>query len=165
MTIKSDCIFCQIAAKQADASIVYENGKVIAFMDLHPINEGHVLVVPKFHSERLRALPPNIAAAMLEAAQKILIAIESSSINCEGSNLFLSDGAIAGQEVPHSHLHITPRFRGDGHRMGFSGADANKTPRKSLDSTAEKIKKHLALNYPISRDRGPRQTFCEEFFF
>ena len=81
---------------------------------------------------------------MFLVAQKILKAIEKSDVKCEGANIFLSDAPIAGQEVMHSHLHIAPRYTGDGHRMGFSESMATEFPdRNTLNQVANKIKSHL----------------------
>lgn len=135
----NNCIFCKILKGEADASFVYKSDKVTAFMDLNPINKGHVLVIPNEHHERFSYVNSDMVAEMFKVAQNILKAIEKSDIPCEGANLFLSDGEIAGQEVPHSHLHIAPRFTGDGHRMGFSGTDPDESSRDKLNETAKLI--------------------------
>ncbi|ATH07410.1 HIT family protein [Halobacteriovorax marinus] len=138
-----DCIFCKILKGESPASFVYRNDKVSAFMDLNPINKGHVLVIPNEHHKRFAGVDNDTVGEMFKVAQKILKSIESSSIACEGANLFVSDGEVAGQEPPHTHLHITPRFKGDGYRMGFSGTDADESSREKLDETAEIIKSAL----------------------
>lgn len=134
-----DCIFCKVLRNEAEASFVYHGDIVSAFMDLHPVNRGHVLVVPNEHHERFTSLNDSIAAEMFRVARIILAAIEESDIKCEGANLFLSDVENAGQEVPHSHLHIAPRFKGDGHRMGFYEADPDESNRFKLNEVALKI--------------------------
>jgi histidine triad (HIT) family protein len=138
-----NCIFCKILKNEVDASFVYKGDKVTAFMDLNPINKGHVLVIPNEHHVRFAKVDSEMVAEMFKVAQNILKAIEKSNIPCEGTNLFLSDGEIAGQEVPHSHLHIAPRFTGDGHRMGFSGTDADESSRDKLNETAKLIVDNL----------------------
>lgn len=139
----NNCVFCKIIKKEIDASFVYEDDLSIAFLDIHPINEGHVLIIPKKHSERFTQLDAETAAHLFKVGHKILAAIEKSEIKCEGANLFLSDGTIAGQEVMHSHLHIAPRFRGDGQRVGFSHADPEQFPRKRLNEIAQEISKQI----------------------
>ncbi|WP_412462871.1 HIT family protein [Halobacteriovorax sp. RT-2-6] len=134
-----NCIFCKILKGEADASFVYKSDKVTAFMDLNPINKGHVLVIPNEHHERFSYVNSDMVGEMFKVAQNILKAIEKSGIPCEGANLFLSDGEIAGQEVPHSHLHIAPRFTGDGHRMGFSSTDPDESSRDKLNESAKLI--------------------------
>jgi histidine triad (HIT) family protein len=140
-----DCIFCKIITGEIAASKVFEDDRVLAFMDLHPINEGHVLVIPKKHSSKFSMVDESDAGRMFQVAQKILKSIEDSPITCEGANLYLSDGSIAGQDVFHSHLHITPRFSGDGYRMGFSGSTASQASRENLDRIAKLLRDTLRL--------------------
>ncbi len=141
----SKTIFEKIVSNEIEASFVYRDEICVAFMDLNPINEGHVLVVPRIAVERLRDLESKIASHMFVVAQKVLRAIESSTIKIEGANLFLSDGMIAGQEVPHVHLHIVPRFSGDNVQISI-GKKLEKVSRKDLDQAAEKI--YMILNSP-----------------
>lgn len=139
------CVFCKIISKELPASIVYEDQKCLAFLDIHPITEGHVLVIPKQHRERFTELDSGDAGHLFKIGHQILKAIEQSEVKCEGANFFLSDGAIAGQEVMHSHLHVAPRFKGDGQRVGFSHADPDQSPRKQLDEVANKISKFIVI--------------------
>lgn len=135
------CVFCKIIKRELPASIVYEDDLCIGFLDIHPINDGHVLVVPKEHQARLAQVDEKAAGHMLSVGQRVLKALEQSDVRCEGANLFLSDGVVAGQEVMHSHLHIVPRYRGDGQRTGFTHSE--EVPRKRLDEIAGKIKNFL----------------------
>jgi histidine triad (HIT) family protein len=139
----SSCVFCKIIAGNLPASQLYSDELCIAFLDLHPINPGHVLVVPNRHVERCFDLTKEESGRLFGVAQEIYRAIRKTDLQCEGANLFLSDGTVAGQEVPHSHLHIAPRFTADGHRMGFSHADPEASARTALDSVAAQIKAQL----------------------
>lgn len=138
----SSCIFCDIIARKAPASIVYEDDVVIAFMDLFPINPGHTLVVPKQHFVRVTELDDITAARMMTVARDIAAAIYRSSVQAEGVNLTLADGRAAGQEVPHAHLHVIPRFRGDGFRCTRSGG-LRQASRAQLAEKADLLKKAL----------------------
>ncbi len=138
----SICIFCDIIAGRAPASIVYEDDQVIAFMDIFPINPGHTLVVSKRHAARLSQLDADTAAHMMTVAQRIAQAIYQSPIRAEGINLTLADGRAAGQEVPHVHLHVIPRYRGDGFHCTRSGG-LRQPPRQQLDETAAQIRQAL----------------------
>lgn len=140
------CIFCKILKNELEASFVYKGNIVSAFLDINPVNEGHVLVVPNIHCERFTGLSPDTVKEMFFIGQKILKAIEDSKIACEGANLFLSDGSVAGQEVLHSHLHIAPRFYGDKHKMGFSHVDTSEKDREDLNNTAKTIVNKLSQN-------------------
>lgn len=139
----NNCIFCKILNGDVESSFVYRGEFVSAFMDLNPINEGHVLLVPNNHYERFRSINDDTVGDMFRVARDILSAIEESDIKCEGANLFLSDGEIAGQDLPHSHLHIAPRFKGDGHRMGFTEYNKEAEKREMLNNVAKEISKNL----------------------
>lgn len=107
------CVFCRIIKRELPASFVYEDDMAAAFLDIHPINEGHVLIVPKRHEAQFVNLTEDEAAYLFKIGRRVLKAFKESGIKCEGANLFLSDGPIAGQEVMHSHIHIAPRYKGD----------------------------------------------------
>ncbi len=138
----SACIFCDIIAGKAPASIVYEDDVVIAFMDLFPINPGHTLVVAKKHIARVTELDDATAARMMAVARDIAAAIYRSPIRADGVNLTLADGAAAGQEVPHAHLHVIPRYRGDGFHCTRSGG-LHQASRAQLEEKASILKKAL----------------------
>lgn len=137
------CVFCRIIKRELPASFIYEDNKAAAFLDIHPINEGHVLIVPKRHEAQFGNLTEDEAAYLFKIGRRVLKAIQESGIKCEGANLFLSDGPVAGQEVMHSHLHIAPRYKGDGQRVGFSHSDSEQYPRTRLDQIALKISDYI----------------------
>ncbi len=110
-----DCIFCQIAAGEIPGHIVYETDEVLAFLDVNPLAPGHTLVIPTDHHERLQECPPEVASAIWEAVHELVPAIEQA-VEAEATNVGVNNGPVAGQEIPHSHVHIVPRFRGDGGR-------------------------------------------------
>lgn len=117
MIANSSCIFCRIVAGEAEVSLVYQDELVSAFMDAHPIAEGHVLVVPKRHASGLEDLDEASAGRMMVVGRRLAGALRRSGIRCEGVNLVLADGTAAGQSVFHCHLHVIPRAAGDG--FGF----------------------------------------------
>ncbi len=121
------------------ASIVYEDSIVLAFLDIHPINAGHILVVPKRHVAQFTQLTIEEAGHLFVVSQKILKSIQTSNLPYEAANLILSDGPIAGQEVLHSHLHIIPRFSGDGQSVGFRHSGPDQYPRSRLEAIASEI--------------------------
>ncbi|UAL54385.1 MULTISPECIES: HIT family protein [Metabacillus] len=133
----NDCIFCSIVSGDISSSIVYKDDYVIAFMDISPINQGHLLVIPKNHYVYLSDVPEKIAARMFTVGQKLANAIRKSDVKCEGINFFLADGEAAFQEVFHSHLHVFPRFKGDSFKID---ADWSVNPsRTELDEIAKRI--------------------------
>lgn len=110
---KTDCIFCGIIEGIGDASIVFRDDLVTAFMDISPIVEGHTLVIPNYHTAGLDDLDSEYGSRMMSIATRIANAMPASGLRCEGSNLFLANGAIAGQTVFHAHMHVIPRYVGD----------------------------------------------------
>jgi len=138
-----DCIFCGILDGSAEASVVYKDEIVTAFMDIQPVNLGHVLVIPNHHTAHLADLDPHTGGHMFQIAQRVAAAIRQTEVKCEGVNLFLADGEAAGQDVFHVHLHVFPRYAGDGFGLKF-GPDYEQLPsRENLDGMAGKIR--LAL--------------------
>jgi histidine triad (HIT) family protein len=137
------CVFCEIVADRLPASIVYRDDSCIAFMDIGPINPGHLLVVPARHATALADLDPRIGGALFGMAQRLAGAIRQSGLRVEGINLLLADGAAAGQEVFHVHLHVVPRFRGDGFGHTFPPNYGQRPSRERLDADASLIKKAL----------------------
>jgi histidine triad (HIT) family protein len=139
----SPCVFCDILAEIIPANFVYRDELCAAFMDIRPINSGHVLVVPNSHATQLAELDEAAAGRLLRAAQKVDSALRASGLKCEGVNLFLADGRPAGQEVMHVHLHIIPRFRGDGHHLRFSPEYFKPTPAAELEKNSDLIRAHM----------------------
>jgi diadenosine tetraphosphate (Ap4A) HIT family hydrolase len=133
----SGCTFCAIVASRLPASLVHEDPVVLAFLDVHPRNPGHTLVVPVERHVSLSDLPEATAAQLFVVAHRIARALRGSSVRCEAVSLGLADGAAAGQEVSHVHLHVRPRFAGDARR-------APRVPsRAELDELALDIRTRL----------------------
>ena len=112
MSLEENCIFCKIVRGEIPCCKVYENDLVLAFLDLAPFNYGHTLVIPKQHSHSITTVPEEYLAAMMKAAARIAPAILRVT-KAGAFNLLLNNGSVAGQEVPHVHLHIIPRFVDD----------------------------------------------------
>jgi len=119
---------------------IYEDDKVVAFLDIKPITPGHILVVPKKHSELLTELDDDLIAGMFKTAKKIGLALRKSKLRCRGINYILADGAEAGQEIFHAHLHIIPRYRGDGFWLHMPPKYESETTLKELEKVASKIR-------------------------
>jgi diadenosine tetraphosphate (Ap4A) HIT family hydrolase len=130
------CIFCEILAGQAEGSFVYRDELCTAFMDIHQPTAGKLLIVPNQHATALADLPPETGAQMFRVAQRLAAALRRSGLPCEGVNLFLADGRAAGQDVFHVHLHVLPRFAGDGVALRFGPGHAHYPSRFELDRLA-----------------------------
>ena len=107
-----NCIFCKIIAGEIPSTKIYEDELVYAFLDISPINPGHVLVIPKEHHESASTIPEAIAGRMFHVGSRIGIALKRLDAY-DAYNLHLADGAAAGQVVMHAHLHVGPRFAED----------------------------------------------------
>jgi histidine triad (HIT) family protein len=137
------CIFCDLLTGKTEATFVYRDDQIAAFMDIQPVNPGHVLVVPVQHFVGLTDLPADIGSRMFAVAQKVSAALRKSGLRCEGVNLFFADGEAAMQEVFHAHLHVFPRFTGDGFGLRFSENYNHRPLREALEEAAVKIRVSL----------------------
>ena len=135
-----DCLFCQVVRGSVQSSIVFEDDRVLAFMDISPINPGHVLIIPKDHAAQLEELDPDTGAHMFRIGHRLAKAIRRSSLRCEGVNIFLADGEAAFQEVFHTHLHVFPRFVGDSFRID---AEWRRRSLADLEESANQVRSGL----------------------
>lgn len=111
-----DCIFCKIVAGELPATIVAEDERTIAFMDIQPASRGHALVIPRAHARDVHDIDPADLRAVAVAAQRVA-AKARDNLGAEGVNLLNSSGATAWQTVFHFHLHVIPRYAGDALRL------------------------------------------------
>jgi histidine triad (HIT) family protein len=134
------CVFCAVASGEAERSLVHEDDTLVVVMDLHPINPGHALVLPKRHAESLTDLDAATSARLFDAAVRGAATLRRSGVRCEGVNLFVADGEAAGQEVFHVHVHVIPRFAGDPFRVHREGGRVEPRPRAELDEVAQQLR-------------------------
>ena len=111
--MSSDCIFCGIVSGEIPGRTVYEDDAVQAFLDANPLAPGHTLVVPKEHAETLSDATAAEAGALMEAARELAPRIEDA-VDADATTVAVNNGEAAGQEVPHVHVHVVPRFEDDG---------------------------------------------------
>lgn len=141
----SECIFCRILTGEIPASFVHRDGRCAAFMDIQPVNPGHLLVIPVQHAAYLADIDADIAADLMRVGHAAAAALRASGLPCEGVNFFLADGEAAMQEVLHVHLHVFPRFRGDGFGLKFSPEYyTRRPPRPDLDRVAATLRPLMA---------------------
>jgi histidine triad (HIT) family protein len=133
------CIFCDIIKGRAQAVKVYEDDKMLIIMDKKPITDGHLLVIPKRHSEYLTEMNDSTIEEMFKLAKKAAVSLKGSKLRCKGINYFLADGAEAGQEVFHVHLHLIPRYRKDGFYLHMPRNYEDESNLKELEKIASKI--------------------------
>jgi histidine triad (HIT) family protein len=134
-----DCIFCKIVAGQIPATKIYEDEIIFAFLDIGPVSDGHTLVVPKRHFERLHDCPEQLLGHVSSNLGKIAKAV-TAAVNSDGYNVLCNNGGAAGQLVDHLHFHIIPRNTGDGL---FDRWPAYKYQEGKIDEIAAKIRENL----------------------
>jgi histidine triad (HIT) family protein len=134
-----DCLFCKIVAGEIPAERVYENDHVIAILDIKPVNPGHVLIIPRKHSDGLHDADPATLDATIRAAQKIAQALLTSGL-AQAFNLEQNNGELAGQVIPHLHLHVVPRRAGDGLKHWPGTPYSSESEAKEV---AEKVRANL----------------------
>jgi histidine triad (HIT) family protein len=133
------CIFCRIAQKQVPASFVYEDEKVIAFLDIKPLNEGHTLVIPKSHYENIFEIPVELVAHLHGVTKRIALAVKKAT-NADGISISQQNGKAAGQEIFHLHVHVIPRY--EGQRLP-SFSEVSEADKEKMSRTVAKIRKYL----------------------
>ena len=138
-----ECVFCRILSGTLPASFVHRDDRCAAFMDIKPVNPGHVLVVPLEHKPHLVDISEETAGHVMRVGHRLAAAVRASGVRCEGVNLFLADGKAAMQEVFHVHLHVIPRHAGDGFGLHFGPNYDTLPPRDELDRVAENIRAAL----------------------
>ena len=140
---EEECIFCKITLKKIKTNIIIENDKAMAFLDAFPLSKGHTLVIPKAHYSKIQELDENSSQSIFNLVWKISNPIEKAT-GVNSSTIAIHNGKEAGQEIPHVHIHVIPRQRGDGagpvHSMFRNKPDVNSFDMASL---VEDIKRHL----------------------
>ena len=135
----NDCIFCKIVGGGIPAEVICRDGGAVAFVDVGPLAEGHVLLVPTGHYETLDQMPAEEAAAMLKHLPGLVRAVRAAT-GCEGVNVLQNNGRVAHQVVPHVHFHIIPRDQDDAFEFNWP---AGKYPDGRMAELAEAIRRHL----------------------
>src|ERR1700730_8263866 len=115
----ADCIFCAILRGDAPATFLHQDKLVVAFMDIRPVQPGHLLVVPRTHAKLIPEIDGGILAQLWSVATDLNRALRASSLPVDAVSVYVADGDAAGQEVGHVHIHLIPRRAGDGFGFRF----------------------------------------------
>ncbi len=134
-----DCLFCKMVTGQIPVAKIYEDEVVLAFLDIGPISDGHTLVIPKQHFEKLHDCPSELLGQIGSRLGKIAKAV-AAAMNSDGYNVLCNNGRAAGQLIEHLHFHIIPRNTGDGL---FDRWPAYEYEQGKIEIIAEKIRKIL----------------------
>ena len=138
-----NCVFCKIVDGEIPAKVIMQNEKVVALLDAFPLAEGHTLVIPKSHYTKVQEMDKQEAMGVFEIVWKLAGTVESVS-QVNASTIAIHNGSEAGQEVPHVHLHIVPRKKGDGAGAIHSMFKAKpKLSAEEMDSLRERIANNL----------------------
>lgn len=132
---KEGCIFCKIANGEIPSKTLYEDGDFRVILDLGPATKGHALILPKEHADDLFELPEETAAKVLVLAKRAAARMKER-LHCDGINLVQNNGAAAGQTVSHFHLHMIPRYEGDGQQINW-------VPGKCTEEELEAVRKEV----------------------
>ena len=135
------CLFCKIAKGEIPSEKIYENEHVLAFLDIHPNNPGHTLIIPKEHYADFLETPDNVLTEIMSAGKKIAPKI-MEAVGAHGFNTVFNTRPAAGQVVFHTHMHIIPRYFNDGHKHWTAGQykDGEK------EEVGKKIRKEISAN-------------------
>jgi histidine triad (HIT) family protein len=131
-----DCIFCKIAKKEIQVKAILNTEKALAFLDINPIAPGHCVIIPKKHIPTLLQAEDNDILSVFSAAKQVAEMIKTG-LKCDGFNIGLNQEKAAGQAIPHLHIHIIPRFNGDG--GGSMHTIVRNPPKENLDEIYRKI--------------------------
>jgi histidine triad (HIT) family protein len=137
--MSADCIFCGIVGGEIPGNVVYETEETVAFLDANPLAAGHTLVVPREHHERLTDMPESLAEQVMATLYRVTDAVEAT-VEADATTVAFNNGEAAGQEVPHVHGHVVPRFEGDGGHPIHAVVDGRPDLSESdIETIAEEI--------------------------
>lgn len=133
-----DCIFCKIIEGEIEAKVLYEDDQAMVLLDAFPLVEGHTLVIPKAHHEHLQDLPADVAQSWFQAVHQTVEKLQDA-MGAQGMTVGLNNGKVAGQVVPHVHMHLLPRFESD--NGGTLHSVINVGEQRSTDDVFKQLKK------------------------
>ncbi len=136
-----DCLFCKIANKEIPSEVIHEDAASIAFLDINPMTLGHAVIIPKHHAENILDLPDEAVGPLFQAVRRVTEKL-NRAFNPEGFTIGINHGRISGQTVPHLHIHVIPRYPGDG--GGSMHSVVRYPPREDIKEAKEKI---IKANY------------------
>jgi histidine triad (HIT) family protein len=150
------CPFCDLIHGAGEVSMCYEDSDVVAFLDIQPVNAGHLLVVPRAHFESLQDIPARLAMHLFEVAMELAPVVKQVAA-ADGLNIVVNSGAAAGQDVFHYHVHVIPRRADDGFDIPLPFPGSAMPDRTVLDANAARI--ISSLRDPVAiRKRAERRS-------
>lgn len=137
-----DCIFCKIANGEIPSATIYENSDFRVILDVAPANRGHALIIPKEHFKDIFDIDAVTAGKLFSLATEVARAMKSV-LHCDGLNIVQNNGLIAGQTVFHFHLHLIPRYEGDGIKLTWEQHESDSTDLQELARETREIRKKI----------------------
>ena len=134
-----ECVFCEILRGDSPATFVYQDDTVVAFMDIQPITHGHIIVAPREHAVLMSDLNETAAMRTFRVARRMAQTVRDS-LGAGGVNLFVADGEIAFQDVPHFHVHVVPRYSGSDPTKIYQQANFEPVSVMEQEAVAEKVR-------------------------
>ncbi|MEK7195986.1 MAG: HIT family protein [Patescibacteria group bacterium] len=136
----ADCLFCKIVKGEIPSEKIYEDKAAFAFLDIHPLAPGHTIVVPKVHAENILDLPEMVVGPLFLGVRKVTAAL-NLAIKPHGFTIGINHGKVSGQAIDHLHIHLIPRFEGDG--GGSIHSVVKNQSSESVSAIKEKIIKFI----------------------
>ena len=140
--VDAHCVFCRIIGGEEMVSVVHEDDRTLAFLDIQPMSKGHTLIVTKDHYETLFDLPEELAAHCIAVARRIAPGIQRA-LDAQAINIFSANGSAGGQDVAHFHLHLIPVREGEPFALQLPQPDAPIMSRADLDITAARVSRAI----------------------
>ncbi len=152
-----ECVFCKIVEKEIPSAIIYEDSGVLAFLDINPRFKGHALIVPKVHVTTLDELGDEAIAHLFVVVKHVADSLKKK-LGAKGYNIISNNGKVAGQVVPHLHVHVVPRYEDEKQGVGFEAAfPVDENAKKKLEEIAGKVKIEHKLK-PSFLKKGKEKT-------
>ncbi len=137
--VKDDCIFCKLAHGEIPSTTIYEDADFRVYFDIAPATKGHCLIIPKEHYADVFEIDPKTAGKLFELATAVAKGLKKV-LGCDGMNIMQNNGSVAGQTVFHFHLHLIPRYEGDGIDFHYAHGEAD---MEALAQIAKEIRANI----------------------
>ena len=126
-----NCIFCKIANGEIPTATIYEDTNVRVILDLNPATRGHALIIPKEHFADIYEITDEVSACIMPVAKRVVTKM-TEIVNCDGYNIIQNNKEVAGQTVFHYHVHLIPRYKGDGVKLGWKMGTLSEEERDKI---------------------------------
>ncbi len=161
--VMTECVFCKIIEKKIPSAIIYEDANTMAFLDINPRFKGHALVIPKIHVTTLDELGDEAIAHLFVVVKHVAETLKEN-LGAKGYNIISNNGRVAGQVVPHLHIHVVPRYEDEKQGIGFEATfPVDEEAKKKLEELAEKAKitKEVKPQF-LKKERGEEKKKEDE---